>query len=134
MIFLPIYIFICILIERIFSPFLSNLMIPGFQSLDPDIKKSWYSKSVGITHALIMTFRSSYYWMYMNPSWELRETATFFEIKTVDFMIGYLLYDSHYTIFYGSKSLEVLAHHAFGLLAHVLTRIYEEDGYCIFYT
>lgn len=126
------YAMVCFAIEQ-FSPFMSPLIIPGFNKLKEDKKKAsnWYNRNVSFVHATIMFVRAYQFWTNME-NWHLDVTVTnlnnrgisSFESLTIDIMIGYLIYDTLYEFKSNKGVALMLAHHLVGFFSHVLTRLF----------
>lgn len=58
----------------------------------------------------------------MNPSMTINESITAYEAETMDIMVGYLLYDTVFEMFFGDGGL-IVGHHVAGLVSHLLGRV-----------
>jgi hypothetical protein len=122
------YAALCFVVQRIAS-FLSSL-IPHFDVLkNKNNVDNWNNRVVSLIHASIMFYRASFFWMVLesgalsvSPVYINKRPISGFESRTIDLMIGYLIYDSAYE-FYTNKGVPMmLAHHGMGFLSHILTR------------
>ncbi len=103
----------------------------GEKSFTKETKLSWYSRAVSIVHAIIMFSRAGYYWYFINPSLEVTSIVTNFQATTMDIMVGYLIYDTCFEVYFGEGGL-ILSHHLAGLVSHLLGR-YFQSGPTAFY-
>lgn len=116
-------------------------VIPGYKHMSPEIKFQFCNRFTAATHAALLFVRTVIYWVYINPSMEIKETGGPFEARGVDLMIGYLFYDIVLEIWLwlglkwvGCKQTnkEVLAHHLVGLVTQGSARL-SNSGAAAFY-
>lgn len=84
-------------------------------------------------HAVFMFSSAFKYWVFLNPMMEIGATSSYFEERSIDFMMGYLWYDTIIELVVKQKpNKETLAHHVFGLISHLSARL-SQNGAATFY-
>lgn len=100
---------------------LSPLLFSEFRSFTKQNKLAWCNRTVSIFHSIVMFTRACYYWVRVNPTFEVPIRIGYFEEATMDIMVGYLLYDTVYELALGDGGL-IIGHHVAGLISHLLGR------------
>ncbi len=101
------------------------------KTLNKKNKKVWHNKAVSIIHAITMFALVMHYWIGVNPSMSMPEKVGVHEARCLDFMMGYLWYDSLWEIF-SDGQVDTLGHHILGLISHLSTRL-SDNGASGFY-
>lgn len=123
------YAALCFILQRLAS-FLSPLIIPHFEVLQN--KKNvdnWNNRVVSLIHASIMSYRAIYFWLVLesgalsvSPEYINQRPISGFESRTIDLMVGYLIFDSAYEFSTNKGVPMMLAHHGMGFFSHLLVR------------
>lgn len=102
---------------------LSAKVIPGFQkNLRIEEQKAWFNRGVSTIHASVMFTITIYYWLFVNPNFQISDAGNIIETYALDIMMGYLYYDILYELL-TSQQTDALSHHILGLVSHLSTRL-----------
>jgi hypothetical protein len=105
----------------------------AFATLSKENKRSLVNKSMSTIHAIIMFYIAINYWLYENPKMIFDKNVGETTALSIDYMLGYLIYDLIYELTNSKPHLDTLVHHILGILSNSSTRI-SNNGGAAFYT
>ena len=107
-----------------FLSFASDRIFPALHKVNPLKRNQWYNRAVCICHSVFMFGRCIYYFLYINPTFDLTIDVDYFQRNTLFIMIAYLWWDltvdSWIQIYLANGAIEwdFFIHHILGMISH----------------